>query len=233
MAHRNAQQAGVSARQEYRRARRCRARGQAGRAAVAGAAVALGVVAARGGGVIALVAAAVLAVAAVAWRPDPDPQRWARGAAGEEATADLLERLPSRQWSVLHDRSVPGLAVNLDHVVIGPGGVWLVDSKAYRAPLRARWRRVDAGDRPIDTGPAAWEADLVAERLGVAVIPIVAVHGTGLSRRGRRSSGVRIIPAAALPARLRRHRRVWTRAEADRLAARAERLLPPRGGARS
>ena len=40
--------------------------------------------------------------------PRSDPGRWARGAAGELATAALLERLPRRRWVVLHDLAVPG-----------------------------------------------------------------------------------------------------------------------------
>lgn len=172
--------------------------------------------------------AAVWVLAALACRPDPDPDRWQRGAAGEEATARLLERLPARRWVVLHDRVLPGSSANLDHIVIGPTGVWVVDTKAYRARLRSGWRSVHAGGSRIDTAPAAWEASVVEDRLGVAVRPVLAVHGEGL-RRGRTVAGVPVIPAGRL---LRRLRRRWRSARLGRrdvvaLAEACDRSFPP------
>jgi hypothetical protein len=137
---------------------------------------------------------------------------------------------------VLHDRAVPGSRANLDHVVIGPTGVWVVDSKAYRAPLRIRRGRVWAGSRPVPTEAVAWEAERVGELLGVDVTPIVAAHGDGLRRRGRWSDGVRVVPASGLlrrlrrPRRLGRGRRVLGRDDAAELARRAARVLPPHPG---
>lgn len=152
--------------------------------------------------------AALVASLIVGWmaRPDRDPERWLRGAAGEDATAALLAALPRRRWIVFHDRAVPGSSANLDHVVIGPTGVWVIDTKSYRAPLRAGWRSVRAGDHRVDTAPAAWEASIVADRLGVYVRALLAVHGEGLPSRGRRVGGVPVLPASRLPRRLRRRR---------------------------
>jgi hypothetical protein len=178
-----------------------------------------------------LVAAGVAVLAAaVGWvrRPRPDPGRWLRGAAGEIATAGILERLP-RRWVVLHDRRLPGTRTNVDHLVIGPRGVWVIDSKAYRAPLRAGWRSVRAGEHRVDTGPAAWEAEIVADRLDVDVRVLVVVHGTGLPRRGRRVGGIRVIPADALLHRLRgaRGRRYRIgRTAVEELAEAAEQVFP-------
>jgi hypothetical protein len=155
-------------------------------------------------------AALALFLVGVAWRgrPRPDPQRWIRGAAGEAATAALLGSL-GRRWVVRHDLGVPGSRANVDHVVIGPTGVWVIDSKAYRAPLRAAWRSVRAGERPVDTAAVAWEAQVVADRLGVPVSALVVVHGHGLPARGRRVGGVRVLPAAAALPYLRRGRWSW------------------------
>ena len=56
---------------------------------------------------------------------------WDRGAAGEEATARALASLPP-EWTVLHDVRWPGRRkANIDHVVIGPGGVFVIDSKYW------------------------------------------------------------------------------------------------------
>jgi hypothetical protein len=176
----------------------------------------------------AALAAALCLLAAWLRRPRGDSERWLRGAAGEEATAVLLDRLSSRRWVVLHDRRLPGSRANVDHLVIGSGGVWVIDSKAYRAPMRARWRSVRVGDHKVDTGPVAWEASVVAERLDVDVRPLVVVHGRGLPRRGRRCDGVRVLPADALLAYLRRIRRRprLDRAAMARLAEVARAVLP-------
>ena len=119
----------------------------------------------------------------------------------------MLDRLPARRWAVRHDLAVPGSRANVDHLVIGPSGVWVIDTKTTRAPVRAGWRTVRVGDHRLDTGPAQWEAEVSADRLGAAVRPLIVVHGEGLRRRGGRTGGVRVVPAAGLLGRLRRGRR--------------------------
>lgn len=151
-----------------------------------------------------LAAGVVLVLVSLVVWPRPDPGRWARGAAGERATAALLERLPSGRWFVLHDLALPGSRANVDHLVIGPTGVWVVDTKAYRARVKARWGRVLVGGVPLSTAAVRWEAGVVAGLLGVEVRPVVAVHGRGLPRRGRRCEGALVVPAARLVRRLRR-----------------------------
>jgi hypothetical protein len=229
--------AGASAIDEYQRAldrrrRRVRLGVISGLAAVALAGA--GVQAARGTTrtvLLALSGAGLL----VAWRylrSGPDPERWRRGATGEQATAALLEHLPARTWVVLHDRRVPGSRANIDHLVIGPSGVWVLDTKTTRAAVRATWRTVHFGARRLDTGPVAWEAQVVADRLEVAVRPLVVVHGRGLRRRGGRSRGVRVVPADRVVHCLRRRR--WVRGRLDGpdikwLAGQADEVFPPAG----
>ena len=138
-------------------------------------------------------------------RPVPDPERWLRGAAGEVATARLIERLSGRGWVVLHDLAVPGSKANIDHLAIGPTGVWVIDTKSTRGRARRGLTGLRLGGRRLDTGPLRFEAQVVADRLGVDTKPVVAVHGdTGLRPRGIRSHRVRVVPAARLPRLLRR-----------------------------
>jgi hypothetical protein len=80
--------------------------------------------------------AAVVAGWGLRFRPSPDAVAWRRGAAGEHRTARLLSRLERHGWMVLHDLAVPGSRATLDHLVIGPGGVFVIDSKQYRGRLR-------------------------------------------------------------------------------------------------
>jgi hypothetical protein len=61
---------------------------------------------------------------------------WAKGARGERKLAESLARLPN--VVALHDRSVPGTRGNIDHLVIAPGGLFVVDAKHYEGRLRIR-----------------------------------------------------------------------------------------------
>ena len=49
------------------------------------------------------------------------------GAWGEERTAKVIEPLLSRGWVILHDLN--RIKSNLDHVLVGPGGVFVLDTK--------------------------------------------------------------------------------------------------------
>lgn len=66
-------------------------------------------------------------------------ERWERGAQGEEATAAALRALPQDEWTVFHDVTWPGRKLaNIDHVVVGPGGVFVIDSKNWTGRIEVR-----------------------------------------------------------------------------------------------
>ena len=77
--------------------------------------------------------AGVAVAAGLAWRlrfrVSADTLAWRRGAAGERRTARLLAPLERRGWAVLHDLAIPGTQANIDHLVIGPGGVLVIDTQ--------------------------------------------------------------------------------------------------------
>lgn len=57
---------------------------------------------------------------------------WRQGAEGERRTAAELAALESRGWVVLHDLHWPGRPfANIDHIVVGPTGVYVIDSKNW------------------------------------------------------------------------------------------------------
>jgi Nuclease-related domain len=110
---------------------------------------------------------------------------------------------------VLHDLAVPGSRANLDHLVIGPGGVFVIDSKQYRGRLRldlsgGLWH----GRSPLAPSRRAvsFEADRAAQVLtdpDVVVRPILAVHGPQLPWGKVLMNGVPVVPARRLPSMLR------------------------------
>jgi hypothetical protein len=63
---------------------------------------------------------------------------WATGAKGEVALARVLADLPG--VAVLHDRAIPASKANIDHVVIGPAGVFVVDAKHLQGRIEIRNR---------------------------------------------------------------------------------------------
>jgi hypothetical protein len=156
---------------------------------------------------------AVLAAAAAGWglrfRPSSDAVAWRRGAVGERRTSRLLAPLERHGWVVLHDLAIPGSQANLDHLVIGPGGVFVIDSKQYRGRLQLDGAgRLWHGRYPLALALRAvdFEADRAARVLvdpDVVVVPIVAVHGAQVPWDKVVTNGVPVVTARRLPSMLR------------------------------
>jgi hypothetical protein len=152
---------------------------------------------------------AALTGAAASWglrfRPSADAVAWRRGSAGERRTARLLGPLERHGWAVLHDLGVPGSRANIDHLVIGPGGVFAIDSKQYRGRLRLDGSgRLWHGRYPLapTLRAVSFEADRAAVVLpdpGVAVVPVVAVHGAKVPWGRVVMDGVPVVSARRLP----------------------------------
>jgi hypothetical protein len=155
------------------------------------------------------VLAAVVAGWGLRFRPSPDAVAWRRGAAGERRTAQLLDPLERHGWAVLHDLAIPGSRANIDHLVIGPGGVFVVDSKHYRGRLQLDpTGRLWHGRYPLAPVLRAvdYEADQAARVLvdpDVVVVPIVAVHGAQVPWGKLVTQGVPVVAARRLPSMLR------------------------------
>jgi Nuclease-related domain len=153
-----------------------------------------------------------LAAVAAGWglrfRPSPDAIAWQRGAAGERRTGRLLAPLERHGWAVLHDLAVPGSRANIDHLAIGPGGVFVIDSKQYSGRLQLDSSgRLWHGRYPLAPTLRAvgFEADQAARVLTDAdvVLPIVAVHGAQVPWGKVFAEGVPVVPAERLPSMLR------------------------------
>jgi Nuclease-related domain len=154
-----------------------------------------------------------LAVVAAGWglrfRPSPDAVAWRRGAAGERRTARLLGPLEWHGWAVLHDLALPGSRANIDHLVIGPGGVFVIDSKHYHGRLQLDGSgRLWHGRYPL--APVLRAVDFEADRAArvlvdpdVVVVPIVAVHGAQVPWGKVVTDGVPVVAAKRLPSMLR------------------------------
>lgn len=113
-----------------------------------------------------------------------------KGAAGEKAVADFLEkRLADSPVVLMHDRRMPGGRGNIDHLAVAPTGVYVIDAKNLEgkvkidAPLfgkkklivkgRNRTKLIDGLDRQVAAVNAALAESTPLQPAG----PAVPVHG--------------------------------------------------------
>jgi hypothetical protein len=165
------------------------------------------------------------------FRPSPETQAWQRGAAGERHVARLLEPLVQQGWGVNHDLRVPGSKANIDHVVVGPPGIFAIDAKHYRGRLHLSpdgllWYGHSLLAPTLST--TRWEADKLQARIGapdIAVVPIVAVVGATVPFGQVTAHDVTVIPARRLPGLLRSLPPTLTPERAREVAAQINRRL--------
>jgi len=64
--------------------------------------------------------------------------RYGWGRQGEDAVVDGLRTALDHRWTVFRNVHLPGSKADLDLVLVGPGGVWVVEVKAYTPPHRVQ-----------------------------------------------------------------------------------------------
>jgi hypothetical protein len=115
------------------------------------------------------------------YRVHDDERAWRLGAEGEEAVARRLARLPDG-WAVLHDLPLSSSGANLDHLVIGPGGIFALNTKKLTGKVWVGQRMVMHNGRRTSYVPACRrEAEKTAALLARAtgrtgpVMPVLVV----------------------------------------------------------
>jgi hypothetical protein len=175
----------------------------------------------------------LVVAALVAWRlrfrPSEQVQAWRRGAAGERRTARLLDRLVRDGCVVFHDLAVPGSPANVDHLVIGPSGVFVIDSKQWSGSVHQgadglAWHNHYRLDRTLET--VRWEAQTIGRLLGTRVAALLCVHGAQVHGGGLEAQGVAVVPAHLLRGALG-YDRVLSDADVELLATTAWTSLRP------
>ncbi|WP_298461511.1 nuclease-related domain-containing protein [uncultured Cellulomonas sp.] len=144
---------------------------------------------------------------------------WQEGAYGEEETAKQLRALERDGWVVLHD--LANGSANFDHVVLGPSGVYCLNSKwsGYRLEETSEGRLIGRHEydpdlyRDVESvirkarGEAAALSGQVAARCGqkVWVQPVVVWWGD-VANGGKHIDGVGVVQGRHLADRLRAQR---------------------------
>jgi hypothetical protein len=177
-------------------------------------------------------AAATAAGWRLRFRLSRDTRAWRDGARGERATAHLLRRLGRHGYAVFHDVAIPGTPANADHLLIGPPGVLLVDSKRYTGQItQSADGRVWHNHYPMDHSLRSLrlETAAISVALGVRVRPVVCVHHAQVAHGGLVAGDVEILPARRLRGMLHNRRQQLGEADVAALVAHALSVLRPAG----
>lgn len=119
----------------------------------------------------------------------PLVDRHDRGAAGEEHVGGLLDGLPA-PWIVVHDLCLAH--GDVDHLVIGPPGVFSVETKSHPGPIHVE--RLHGGL----LRQARAQRDVVERALGLPVQPLLVFSRAWVDRPLARRKGVCILPSRML-----------------------------------
>lgn len=129
------------------------------------------------------------------WGRRQTTESWGIGARGERAVAARLDALQSRGISILHDRRIPGSRANIDHVVVAPSGIFVIDDKKTKGRVSARavgpiWNRgpvklfYGGRERSSDIDGMGRQVDAVIKSLvheplarGVTIKPMLVLVG--------------------------------------------------------
>ncbi len=80
------------------------------------------------------------------------------GRDGERIVGQMLEQLRGNGYRVFHD--IPGPSFNIDHVIVGPAGIFSIETKARTKPIRGRGKIIYDGDTVQIEGKGAVDAPL-------------------------------------------------------------------------
>jgi hypothetical protein len=126
-------------------------------------------------------------------RPAPDERKRARGRRPGDPAARLDHYLPRDKAVVLHHRRLPSSGAEISHLIVGPAGVTVVDSRKY-AGRRVRLNgavRIGLRDRSDLIDRLVAQANGVRELLAGTPYADVPVEAA-LARR--KVEGVPIVP---------------------------------------
>ena len=119
--------------------------------------------------------------------------QWSRGAEGEVVLAEVMGPLSADGYYHLDDRRLPGSKANLDHVLIGPAGVFVIDAKNWSGQLRVDGKSLRQDERRRDDH---------LERVRVQAVDVSTLIEESLGRRVEVRAAICFTGEAALPSRV-------------------------------
>jgi hypothetical protein len=105
-------------------------------------------------------------------RRDP---KWTKGAAGEYLMDLSLHNHVNEGAVILTDRQVPGTKSNIDHIVVAPSGVWIIDSKNWKGKIEYKSATMMSTTKRLFVGGK--DRTSAVEAIFSQVIPVAQVIG--------------------------------------------------------
>ena len=184
-----------------------------------------------------LIFAVILTVvsAVCLWRLFPIARRLNRGERGERHVAEVLDELRSDGYKPIHD--IVGDGFNVDHVLVGPGGVFAIETKYRSGKGEITFRNsegVFVGERLEEKdclkqarGSAKAVSQLIAENCARRewVTPIVVFVGDWKIRNEWRDTDARVFTPDGLLGYVRAQQPRLTRNEIQLIASHLERSV--------
>jgi len=146
---------------------------------------------------IVIALAAMVGLAMDSWAPRRSTTAWKLGSEGEATLGRSLDRLTERGYRVFHDLAIPGSRANIDHLVVGPTGVYVIDAKNYSGRVTFSKGTLWHGRYPLTKtiSTVRWEADQVVKHLPpeTAVSAVMCVMGVPMPRDSMQVGGVHVV----------------------------------------
>ncbi len=177
-------------------------------------------------------------------RKESSVEAWRKPSVAERKTEKQLRGMEKAGYRTLHARAVPmdddGVSDGqIDHLVVGPTGVYAVDSENWdkRLPVRAMSHRklfLGPFNKKERLDEARWESEqaskLISGELGyeVPVQPSLAIYGPAISWKVLMVREVDVYSGGHARNYLRRRPKILDPADIDRIFEAAERVLPPK-----
>jgi hypothetical protein len=147
----------------------------------------------------------------------PLVERHDRGATGEEQVGGLLDELAGDDWQVIHDASLG--RGNVDHILIGPAGVFTVETKSHPGPIKVG--RVHGAT----LSQAQAQRKAIERVVDVPVEPLIVYSRAWVDKPLARRKGVRVTPARMLSGYLERRPATLSREQVEQVRARVATAL--------
>jgi Nuclease-related domain len=159
--------------------------------------------------------AAASAIGIAIWRfvrVRPEFKQLRQAIDGEKVVGQFLDTLREHHYHVFHD--LIGDGFNVDHVLIGPAGVFTIETKTWSKPLRGEARikfdgeNITRGSLAPERNPvvqaraqAGWLANLLAESTGKPfdVHPVVVFPGWFIEQTQTSARRIWVLNPKALP----------------------------------
>ncbi len=157
-----------------------------------------------------------------------------RRAEARRSTGETLEGLGTKGYLLLTDRVAPGLTGTIRHLVIGPAGVFVVETRDQSGRVRIRGDQLVIGrlshsvasQLRAQVGAVAATLAPILDGTGATVVPLICMRHAEMPLLHRSVAGIPLLRESQLERRISRATRVLDDATVVRLGELADLSMP-------